>query len=158
MNEFLRDHLEDYLSGTLSGKRKAEVDAYLAANPQAAEEITLYADSASLFQELRVEPGEAELGPEFYARVMQRIDEERSVPFWSVFLQPAYVRQLAFGCLLWFALLGAYVTMFDAAQPGPQLAESIVTEQPPPEYNVRMGTDLAKNRGSMLAVLISARD
>jgi hypothetical protein len=48
--------------------------------------------------------------------------------------------------------------MFDAAQPGPQLAESIVTEQPPPEYNVRMGTDLAKNRGSMLAVLISARD
>jgi hypothetical protein len=73
-------------------------------------------------------------------------------------LQPAFVRQLVFAGLMWFAMLGVYVTVFGAKDPSPQISESIVTEQPLPEYNVRMGADLALNRNSMLAVLMTAGD
>ncbi len=158
MDDFLRDNLEEYLSGTLSdGKRKA-VEAHLAAHPEAAEEWSGFLDSASLFEPLRVGPEEAEQAPGFYARVMERVEEERSTPFWNVFLRPAFVRQLVFACLMWFAMLGAYVTVFGTGDASPQIAESIVTEQPLPEYNVRMGTNLLENRNSMLAVLMAAGD
>lgn len=158
MDDFLRENLEDYLSGTLSDSKRAAVDAHLAAHPEAAEEWSFYLDSASLFQMLRVDSEEAEPAPGFYARVMERVQQERGIPFWNVFLQPSFVRQLVFACLMWFAVLGAYVTAFGTNDPSPQVAESIVTEQPLPEYNVRMGADLAENRNSMLAVLMAAGD
>jgi anti-sigma factor RsiW len=158
MDDFLKENLEDYLSGTLNERDQAAVNAYLAAHPEAAEEWSLYLESASLLEVLRVDPAEAELDPGFYARVMQRVDGERTIPFWNVFLQPAFVRQLVFAGLMWFAMLGVYVTVFGAKDPSPQISESIVTEQPLPEYNVRMGADLALNRNSMLAVLMTAGD
>jgi anti-sigma factor RsiW len=158
MDAFLKENLEDHLSGTLREGDRAAVNAYLAAHPEAAEEWSLYLESASLFQVLRVDPEEAGPDAGFYARVMQRVEQERRVPFWSVFLQPSFVRQLVFACLMWFAMLGAYVTVFGAGDSSPQIAESILTEESLPEYNVRMGADLAENRNSMLAVLMTAGD
>lgn len=158
MDDFLREHLEGHLSGTLKESEKSALAAYLAAHPEAVDEWDLYLESASLFRVLQVDPEEAGPDPGFYARVMERVEQERRVPFWNVFLQPAFVRQLVFACLMWFAFLGAYVTIFGTNDPSPQVAESIVTEQPLPEYNVRMGADLVENRNSMLAVLMAAGD
>jgi hypothetical protein len=59
---------------------------------------------------------------------------------------------------MWFAMLCVYVTVIGAKDPSPQNAERIVTEQPLPEYHVRMGAVLALNRNSMLAVLMTAGD
>ena len=158
MHDLVRENLEDYLAGTLDEAKKAEIDALLAANPQAAQELALYQESSLLFQELRVSTEEAEQEPGFYARVMERVEQEQRVPFWAVFLQPLFARQLVFACLMCFALLGAYVAVFGSNQPSPYIAESILTERPLPEYNVRLGADLDRNRESMLATLVAMGD
>lgn len=166
MNELVKNLLEDYLSGTLTGQKKAEFEAHLKANPSEAEELALYEQSAQLLRDLRP-PEEEVLEPNlgFYGRVMQRIESQRRTPFWMVFLEPAFVRRLAFASLMWLALLGGYVVTFDGPvdPAGGQLAgsehlaEKVLVEPPSPDYRVRMGTDLKRNRDSMLAVLVTKR-
>jgi anti-sigma factor RsiW len=102
MDAFLRDILEDYLSGNLSRTRKADLEAHLARHPEAAEQLELFRCTSSWLVELRVPEGEPQ-GPEpgFYARVLQCIDREQVEPFWAFFLQPMFGRRLAFGSLVW---------------------------------------------------------
>lgn len=159
MNRFVRDNLEDYLAGTLGGARKEQWDAYLAGNPKAREEMASYEEGAHLLHELRLpETADAEPAPGFYARVMTRIEEERRTPFWMVFLQPSFVRQLGFASLMWLTLLGAYTVAFENTEVNRHVAESYLTEEPTAEYSVRLGTNLDQNRNSMLAVLMTSGD
>ena len=72
-------------------------------------------EAAALLSELRAPEEDsmsAQPAPGFYARVMGRVEEERSVPFWEALIEPLFVKRLAFACLMWFFLLGAYVTVF----------------------------------------------
>jgi anti-sigma factor RsiW len=131
MDAFLRDILEDYLSGNLSRTRKAELEAHLARHPEAVDELEEFRRTSLLLAELRPPQEELE-GPEtgFYARVLQCIEEQRSEPFWMFFLQPLFVRRLA---------------------------EAVLQEQPSPDYyRVRLGNNLIQNRDSMLAVVMTS--
>jgi hypothetical protein len=112
--------------------------------------------------ELRAPEGEPQ-GPEpgFYARVLQCIDREQVEPFWTFFLQPMFVRRLAFGSLMWLALVGSYVVSFSnpSEEIGRRLAEAVLTDQPASDYyRVRLGNNLEQNRDSMLAVVVASGD
>jgi hypothetical protein len=112
--------------------------------------------------ELRAPEGEPQ-GPEpgFYARVLQCIDREQVEPFWAFFLQPMFVRRLAFGSLVWLALVGSYVVSFSnpSEEIGRRLAEAVSTDQPASDYyRVRLGNKLEQNRVSMLAVVVASGD
>lgn len=160
MDAFLRDILEDYLSGTLSRTRKVDLEAHLARHPEAAEQLEQFRNTSLMLTELRVPEGEP-LGPEpgFYARVLQRIDQQQEEPFWAFFLQPLFVRRLAFGSLMWLALVGSYVISFSnpSEEAGRRLAGSVLTEQSVADYyRVRLGNNLEQNRDSMLAVVMTA--
>jgi anti-sigma factor RsiW len=162
MDEFLRDILEDYLSGNLSRTRKAELEAHLARHPEAVDELEEFRRTSLLLAELRPPQEELE-GPEtgFYARVLQCIEEQRSEPFWMFFLQPLFVRRLAFGSLMWLAMVGAYVVSFSnpSEEISRRLAEAVLQEQPSPDYyRVRLGNNLIQNRDSMLAVVMTSGD
>jgi anti-sigma factor RsiW len=162
MESFLRDILEDYLSGNLSRARKAQLESFLARHPEATEELEEFRRTSLLLAELRAPEGEME-GPEagFYARVMQAIDQQRQEPFWMFFLQPVFVRRLAFGSLMWLALVGGYVASFGSpsAEISRRLAEAVLTDQPASDYyRVRLGNDLKQNRDSMLAVVMTSED
>ena len=155
MKQFVRERLEDYLAGTLTGQQEAEFDAYLKEHPEEAAELALYGESSAWFEDLRT-PEPAEPGGDFYAHVMQRVEEQRAVPFWMFFLQPAFARRLAFGGLMWLTLLGGYVVTFDSigGTSTVHVAERMLSEPPSPEFNVRLGSDIELNRNSMLAVLM----
>ena len=155
MKQFVRERLEDYLSGTLTAKQEAEMEAYLRDHPEEKAELALYGESSVLFDDLRI-PEAGEPAGDFYAHVMQRVEEQRAVPFWMFFLQPAFARRLVFGGLMWLTLLGGYVVTSDSigdtsAYPG---VEEILSESRSPEFKVRLGSDIQQNRNSMLAVLM----
>lgn len=158
MDELIKGNLEDYLSGALRGKQKERIDAFLAHHPGEAEELLRYEESARLLRSLRVGEDEAHLArpePGFYARVLRTIEEEQSVPFWTVFLEPFLLRRLAFACLMWFALLGSYIAVFQGdGEQNPHVAERMLVRTATPEFQVRLGSDLQRNRDSMLSVMM----
>lgn len=161
MDEFMKENLEDHLAGMLAGERKRAFESHLAKHPQLAEELAQYEESASLFDALRPDGEQDEfpsLAPGFYNRVKQEIDQERGEPFWMVFLEPFLIRRLAFASLMWLALLGSYIAVTQGPDPNdPQVTARILMQSPTPEYRVRLGSDLERNRNSMLSVMLASR-
>ncbi len=160
MREFVRDQLEDCLSGALPSQEQAKLEAFLKENPAEAKELALFEESDQLLKALRLPQDEIlEPEPTFYARLMQQIESEREIPFWEVFLQPAFGRRLAFGSLMWLALLGGYVATFGgpAADATQHIAERLFTEPPSADYELRLSADLQRNRGSMLVGMMSEK-
>ena len=162
MDNFMKENLEDYLSGVLVGRRKDEFESYLNAKPKAAEAVARQREAAALLSELRASEEDGmpvQPAPGFYARVMSLVEEERSVPFWEALIEPVFVKRLAFACLMWFFLLGAYVTVFDSSGGDTaHIAERMLTQPPSPEYHVRFGGDLERNRDSMLSAVMTSRE
>ena len=154
MKQFLRERLEDYLSGSLTAKQEVEMEAYLRDHPEEEAELARYGESSALFDDLRT-PEAVESAGDFYAHVMQRVEEQRAVPFWMFFLQPAFARRLVFGGLMWLGLLGGYVVTFDSIGDTSTVhVTGMLSEPPSPDFNVRLGSDIDQNRNSMLAVLM----
>jgi anti-sigma factor RsiW len=161
MDSFLRDILEDYLSGTLSRDRKAQLEAHLARHPKAAEQLEEFRQTSLMLSELRAPQDAPGLEVGFYARVLQCIEQQRAEPFWTFFLQPLFMRRLAFGSLMWLAVVGAYVVSFSnpSEEISQRLAQSVLTEQSVSDYyRVRLGNNLEQNRDSMLAVVMTSGD
>jgi anti-sigma factor RsiW len=162
MDSLVRELLEEYLAGTLRGARKTQLETHLAKNPKAAVELEQYEQASALLAALRL-PEDELVAPEpgFYARVMQCVEQQRESPFWMLFLEPLFIRRLAFASLMWFALMGTYVASFEApsGDANARIAESMLVSQPPSEYyRVRFGTNLEQNRNSMLAVVMTSGD
>ncbi len=155
MDQFVKDNLETYLSGELDERQKAEWDAHLAAHPAAARQVALHEETASMLRELRPPEDDWSGAPGFYDRLAERIEEQRRIPFWSVFLQPPFGRRLAFASLMWLALLGSFFAFTDPVDSQKHVAEAFLVERPSAVFEVRLGADLNENRSSMLASLVS---
>jgi len=84
-------------------------------------------EHAELFRSLR--PGE-ELEPAagFYARVMQRIEEEGVASVWSVFLEGPFGKRLVFASLALAVLLGTWIVGMER-QDGHMGSEPVIAEQ-----------------------------
>ena len=158
MNEILRENLEALLAGDLKETERTRLEQHLNSNAADREELEAFRETSLLLRELRPQDGaEWEPAPGFYARVSQRIDRERRVPFWQVFLEPAVARRLAFAGLMWLLLLGTYTVAYDgvALESNPHTIEAMLMSRPS-NYDVRLGADLERNRNSMLAVVMRA--
>lgn len=160
MDSFFQERLEDYLGGRLGERETAEFEQRLEADATAFAEVSQFRETANLFALLKVDPSEdVEPAPGFYYRVMNRIEAERSEPFWSVLVQPFMVRRLAFAAMMWLLMLGSVAVFHDdTTAQSVQLADSILKQQAPEQYQVRMGHDLDMNRDSMLSFLIASAD
>ena len=157
MDRILKDRVEEYLSGELAGDDLVAFEAALERDAAGAAEIAAMLDTHSLFEAIRVDAQEAPVpAPGFYARVNRVIEEEKSTPFWEVFLQPFLLRRLAFAALMWMFMLGSAFLFTDTTtRTNTALADLILSEQPPANYYVRMGPDIDRNRASMLAVMMA---
>ena len=158
MDSYLRDRLEEYLSGDLAGEDLAGFEARLERDADSADELAALTESRALFEAIRVDSEQAGAVPDpgFYARVNQLIEAEKETPFWEVFLQPFMLRRLAFAAMMWMFLLGsAALFTDDTTHQNTELADLILSEQPPANYHVRMGADIDQNRASMLAVMMT---
>ncbi|HZS49555.1 MAG TPA: zf-HC2 domain-containing protein [Bryobacterales bacterium] len=160
MHVLLRDNLEGYLSGNLDSATLGEVESHLAECSGCRQEWIVLRQSAEAIRSLRPPLAmDWDLAPGFYARVMERIDEEREIPFWAMLLDPAFGRKLVFACLMLLALLGTYVAAFEKPDYALQhLPEAVLAGQESSAPAPRIGPSLDRNRGVMLATLVADGD
>lgn len=158
MHSVLRDNLEGYLSGALTAPERQRIEGHVAECPSCRPELE---DMIRLAREVRTlrpaEDIELEPAPGFYARVLERIERDREVPFWMLLLEPSLGRRLVFACLMLLALLGAYVGVFEQSDyPSRHRPEAILAGRPaPPVRTPRLGPDLNRNRQVVLVTLVS---
>jgi len=162
MHILLSEHLEGYLSGTLPAQDHENLRAHVAGCAECRAEVAVFEESAAALRGLRPPEGdEWEPLPGFYARVTERVEAERQVPFWTFLVDPVFTRRLVFASLMLLAVLGGYMAAFERADypalhrpeailacVGPRCAPALV---PGP----RLGGDLGRNRGVALAALVS---
>lgn len=108
MHQPVKERLEDYLQGRRDGDSLVEFHTHLASCPECNAEVVQMNKMSKLFEEIRA-PKEAEPAPGFYARVLQRIDEQREVSIWAVFLEPVFGRRLLYASLMFVLLLGSVI-------------------------------------------------
>lgn len=158
MHSLLRDNIESYLSGTLTRGEQEAVEAHLAACPECRRDSEIMRDGALALRSLRP-PRDLELepAPGFYARVIDGIDHEREVPFWAMLLDPGFGRRVVFACLMLLAMLGAYVASADQTDFSlKHRPEAMIAGRPSPLPHY--GSNLDRNRGAVLASLVSEGD
>jgi hypothetical protein len=108
MDEFVKDHLEEYLAGSASAAVKAEMEARLGADARALESL-----SAGI-RTLRA-PEAPEMAPGFYARVMERIEAQRGAAWYGVF-ESVFARRMAFASFALVVLVGALLLSREPAE------------------------------------------
>ena len=111
MHESIKGNLEDYLNGCREWIPK-EFHAHLRACEGCASELKLLEQQSEMLRALRPpEDPHEEMDPPagFYARVMERIDDQRRSSVWSVFLEPRFGRRLAVASAALVLLLATYL-------------------------------------------------
>lgn len=160
MHVLLRENIEAYLSGTLKPAEQEAVEAHLSACGECRMEWKAIQDGAFALRTLRPPAGvELEPASGFYARVIDRIDNEREVPFWAVMLDPVFGRRLILACLMLLAMVGAYVAAFEPEDYSTRhRPEYVLAAQPTPlpARTPRLGPNLDRNRSAVLAALVSS--
>src|ERR1700759_2464855 len=93
MHQPIRDNLEEYLKGS-THQVPQEFHAHLEGCEECANELRLFQGQAEMLRLLQTDGGlDARAG--FYARVMDRIEQQGSSSLWSALLQPNFGRRLA---------------------------------------------------------------
>ncbi|MEZ5353502.1 MAG: hypothetical protein R2762_12765 [Bryobacteraceae bacterium] len=121
----IEEHLEDYLRGSLDPRAAAEFDKALAADEATHAMVKQFQAQSELLRALRppasLAPEDLEPAPGFYARVLERVEQQRSTSIWTVFAEPHFFRRLAFASGALLVLLG--VVMATAEPEAPVFAE-----------------------------------
>jgi len=120
MHESIRDGLEDYLKNP-ADRVPRDFKAHVEACQDCAGELRLFEAQAGMLRSLQV-PSEIEPRAGFYGRVMERIEDERRASIWSVFLEPAFGRRLAWTSAALVLALGTYLVTAELAEP--QIAQA----------------------------------
>src|ERR1035437_40185 len=107
MHDVIRNGLEGYLSRHMAPERLADFRAHLVECTGCRETVTAFERQSSLIRSLRVSDEETAPAAGFYARVMERIDAQRPISLWSVFLQPLFARRVLYASLALFLFLGS---------------------------------------------------
>src|SRR4051812_386289 len=97
MHEPIANYVEDYLRRSDSTSLPAEFTAHLIGCDECRTELSLMETQTAIIRQLRPTQ-EIEPSAGFYARVLNRIEAQRPVSFWTIFLQP-FGRRLAMASL-----------------------------------------------------------
>jgi anti-sigma factor RsiW len=107
MHEPVFTHLEEYLSGTLTGPDYDAVEGHLAGCSPCRHEVAELRELTGLFGAMRPER-EFEAGPGFYGGVMNRVEAQAAGSFWNFFLDAGFARRLAYASVALVALVSTY--------------------------------------------------
>lgn len=150
MHQPIRERLEEYLSGTEEAGGVRGIESHLSGCRECRREIEGMRRQAALLRVLRPE-AELDPAPGFYARVMDRIESQRSASIWSLLLEPVFAKRLAYASLALLVLLGT-LALSVGTEPviAPSAAEVVLVEDPigPP-----LGVDPAQDRDVVLVNL-----
>jgi predicted anti-sigma-YlaC factor YlaD len=158
MHEPISREIEEYLTRSDRTTLPAEFTAHLMSCADCRDELAQMEGQSRMVRILKP-PAEAEPGPGFYARVLERIDAQRPASIWNIFLQP-FGRRLAMASLTLALLMGVY--MF-STEPGTSTNASNVSgpvvmlngeDQPGPV----LGTNQEQDRGAVLVNLATYQE
>lgn len=150
MHQVIKDHLETFLSGSEQGRLPMEFRTHLEACESCRDAVQQMQEQAGLLAVLR-SPCETEARPGFYARVMDRIEAQRGDSIWSVFLESAFGRRIAYASLILAVLMGTYLV---SREPSVDLQQSAEIDEPGPT----LGDNPQQTRDAVLVSLASYRD
>jgi hypothetical protein len=153
MHEPIRDSLEEYLNGCRE-KIPQEFHAHLRACEGCASELKLLEMHSGMLRALR--HGE-ELEPRagFYARGMDRIEDQSRSSIWSVFLEPRFGRRLAVASAALILLLATYLVTTEPGGPDIALAPgTAVVVSGAPSSDVTIAQDTPEQQQQRDAILV----
>jgi predicted anti-sigma-YlaC factor YlaD len=115
MHQPIRDNLEEYLKGS-TRKVPQEFHTHLEMCEECAGELRLYQGQAEM---LRLLQPQGDLYPRagFYARVIDRVEQEQRSSIWSALLQPNFGSRLAMASAVLVMLLGTYFVTSESIEP-----------------------------------------
>lgn len=128
MHQPIRDNLEEYLKGS-ARQVPQEFHEHLRACGDCANELSLYREHAQMLRSLRAEE-EIEPRAGFYARVMDRIEQQGADSIWTVLLQPAFGRRLAMASAALVLLLGTYLYTSERGDSDYSMPQVMMTSRP----------------------------
>jgi predicted anti-sigma-YlaC factor YlaD len=130
MHQPIRDNLEEYLKGS-TRQVPQEFHEHLEMCEDCATELRLYQGQAEMLRLLQ--PG-GDLDPRagFYARVMDRIEQEGRSSIWSALLQPNFGRRLAMASAVLVVLMGTYFVTTERSEPEVASTDVVFTGAPSP--------------------------
>ena len=150
MHQPIRDGLEDYLAGKAGLPR--EFTAHLNSCSQCADEVGLMKQQARMLSSLHAS---AEPRPGFYARVLERIEQQPRPTIWSVMLQPSFGRRIAVACATLTIVLGGYLI---GTEPGDQNSRSAAVVESQDVSRPESTAVQQSDRDSVLVTLASFRE
>lgn len=154
MHRPIKDSLEEYLKGA-AHQVPQEFHAHLEECEDCASELRLFETQANLLRSLRSEEVAPRSG--FYARVMDRIEEQGRSSMWAVFLQPRFGRRLAIASAALVVLLGTYLVATEPGDRAGLLAPAVVSTDMPaaPAATTSDSAQQQRERNAVLVDLAS---
>jgi hypothetical protein len=132
MHSLIEEGLEDFLAGTACRER-VRIEAHLNECAQCRKEVEAIKELSALFATLRSDDPPTP-PPGFYARVSNRIELDRPVPFWSGVLEPVFGKRMALASLLVLATLGTVLVSRETEEyvtgPSPEMVMSVEKDAP----------------------------
>jgi anti-sigma factor RsiW len=125
MHQPIRKCLEEYLKGSVS-EIPVEFHRHLGECQECASELQRLEAQSQLLRTLH-SAGDAAPRAGFYARVMERIEAQRPVSIWSVFLDRKFGFRLAVASGMLAALLGGYLVTSEPTGPETAVAPTVAT-------------------------------
>jgi anti-sigma factor RsiW len=130
MHQPIKDGLEEYLRDPGKGTNSREFDVHLAACSSCAQELRLLEAQTLWLRLLQDSPAaNAEPGPGFYARVLDRIEQETPRSIWSILLQPAFGRRIAVASGALALVLGTYLVSTEPGEMSAPDQQGVVISQ-----------------------------
>lgn len=153
MHQVVREHLEEYLADPSDARVPSAVPQHLASCRACREEVEGMRGQSLLLRSLKAEdvPDPA---PGFYARVVERIDSQRASSIWTIFVDAAFGRRLAYACLCVVMVLGAYMVSSESQPVLSADSPEVIMAVEPHSFEVS-GSDLERDRGNVLVALVS---
>jgi predicted anti-sigma-YlaC factor YlaD len=151
MHQPIRDNLEEYLTGS-ARQVPQEFHTHLETCEDCANELRQFQGQAEMLRLLQPD-GDLDQRAGFYARVMDRVEQEGRSTIWSALLQPNFGRRLAMASAVLVMLLGTYLVTSERSEP--QVASTDVVVAGAPRATAVADQDSLQQQRQRDAVLVN---
>jgi predicted anti-sigma-YlaC factor YlaD len=156
MHRTVKDNLEEYLREEQSAILSQQFLEHIRQCEKCRRELHVMKEQALLLRTLRTsETLEPTAG--FYARVLDRIESQRLLPIWNVFLDPVFASRLAVACVALLAILAGFFFTSHRQAYDPAASPAYILAADPHEREV-VGTSPAMDRDTVLVSLATYQE
>jgi anti-sigma factor RsiW len=153
MHEPVIQSLEEILRG---GAPRAEAQAHLTGCRVCRDELAAMKMQSELFRAFRY-PADVTPPPGFYARVVERIENQARPSIWSLFGESLFAKRLAYASMSLFVLLGTFVISSTRSEQAPVNAPEAILAAEDSQQQLN-SADVNQGRETILVTLASYQE